>query len=336
MDEYGAETVQNLHFFYDAQSRPAFVEYDGTKYRYLHTLQGDIVGIVDGNGNLVVEYKYDAWGKPIATTGSMADTLGKYNPFRYRRYIYDDENNLYYLENRYYCAVISKFINVDSKIGTEAAPFAHGLWVYCRNNPVCYYDPDGNDPWHLIIPNWGYIHREVQTYLRKLYELMEEVSVINLPNGKTGRIDLLSREGEVYEVKPNNTKALQRGEKQLANYIGGALKHPNLLSTSAALRAGSRVFHDTFTSSDGRFTIDVESFGNGLIGYNFQTVQKIITEKASEEIISLADLIPIGSGILAIISGACIVSDSATPSGFGGGSFGGGSSSGGGAGRGRH
>ena len=165
---------------------------------------------------------------------------------------------------------------------------------------------------------------------------MKEVSVINLPNGKTGRIDLLSRKGEAYEVKPNNAKALQRGEKQLVNYIGGALKHPDLLSASAVLRAGSKVFHDTFTSSDGRFTIDVESFGNGLIGYNFQTVQKVITEETSGEIISLADIIPIGSVISAIISGACIVRDSATPSGFGGGSFGGGSSSGGGAGRGRH
>lgn len=45
---------------------------------------GDIVGIVDAAGNLVVECKYDAWGKPISTAGSMADTLGKLNPFRYR------------------------------------------------------------------------------------------------------------------------------------------------------------------------------------------------------------------------------------------------------------
>ena len=53
-----------LHFFYDAQSRPAMVEFNGTFYSYVHNLQGDIVGIVDSAGNLVVEYKYDAWGNP--------------------------------------------------------------------------------------------------------------------------------------------------------------------------------------------------------------------------------------------------------------------------------
>ena len=40
-------------------------------------MQGDIVGILDNSGNLVVKCKYDAWGKLLSTTGSLADTLGK-------------------------------------------------------------------------------------------------------------------------------------------------------------------------------------------------------------------------------------------------------------------
>ena len=27
---------------------------------------------------------YDAWGNPLTTTGTMAGTLGKLNPFRYK------------------------------------------------------------------------------------------------------------------------------------------------------------------------------------------------------------------------------------------------------------
>ena len=53
-----------MHFFYDAQGRPAMVEFNGALYSYVHNLQGDIVGILDNAGSLVVEYKYDAWGKP--------------------------------------------------------------------------------------------------------------------------------------------------------------------------------------------------------------------------------------------------------------------------------
>lgn len=67
-----------------------------------HNLQGDIVGILDSTGALVVEYKYDTWGKLLGTTGSLADTLGRRNPFRYRGYIYDEESALYWVKNRYY------------------------------------------------------------------------------------------------------------------------------------------------------------------------------------------------------------------------------------------
>lgn len=32
----------------------------------------------------MMAYTYDAWGNPLTTTGTMADTLGKLNPFRYK------------------------------------------------------------------------------------------------------------------------------------------------------------------------------------------------------------------------------------------------------------
>ena len=135
---------QKMHFFYDAQSRPAFVEYNGTKYRYLHNLQGDIIGIVDGNGNLVVEYRYDAWGKPISITGTLKTTLGELNPFRYRGYVYDGETGLYYLRSRYYDLAVGRFVNADAVIdrGYSGAT----LFTYCRNKPIGYCDESGNRP----------------------------------------------------------------------------------------------------------------------------------------------------------------------------------------------
>jgi YD repeat-containing protein len=55
----------SLHFFYDASNKPAIVDFNGTKYAYVHNLQGDIVAILDSNGSVVVQYKYDAWGRII-------------------------------------------------------------------------------------------------------------------------------------------------------------------------------------------------------------------------------------------------------------------------------
>ena len=144
-------TVGNdkLHFFYDNSSRPAKVDFNGTPYIYLHNLQGDIVGIIDKSGVLVVEYKYDAWGKLLSTTGSLADTLGIRNPFRYRGYVYDTESGLYYLRSRYYSPSVGRFVNADdcNLIYSSAKLLTDNLFAFCENNPVSGYDPDGTFNW---------------------------------------------------------------------------------------------------------------------------------------------------------------------------------------------
>ena len=143
-----------LHFFYDAQSRPAKVSYNGTIYTYIHNLQGDVVGLLDNSGDLVVEYKYDAWGKPIAATGSLAATLGKRNPFRYRGYVYDEETGLYYLRSRYYNPVVGRFVNEDGAV--IPGLLCTNLFAYCSNNPLSRVDTSGygwNEFWQSV-GNW--------------------------------------------------------------------------------------------------------------------------------------------------------------------------------------
>ena len=109
--------ADELHFFYDAQNRPAVVVYNGTAYAYVKSLQGDIVAILDENGNTVVSYGYDAWGAPLWCTGELAETLGKVQPFRYRGYVFDEETGLYYLRSRYYNAERCRFLNADIDMG---------------------------------------------------------------------------------------------------------------------------------------------------------------------------------------------------------------------------
>ena len=94
--------TNTMHFFYDAQNKPAVVVHNGKPYGYLYNLQGDVIALIDSSGNRVVEYRYDAWGRILSKTGTMADSLGTINPFRYRGYVYDGETGLYYLRSRYY------------------------------------------------------------------------------------------------------------------------------------------------------------------------------------------------------------------------------------------
>ena len=134
-----------MHFFYNSEKRPAMVEFNGTLYSYIHNLQGDIVGIVDSNGNLVVEYKYDAWGKPV-TTQTISDSyevLAELNPFRYRGYVYDEESELHYLKARYYCSSWYRFLSSDAAIYDSKRVGENNLYTYCSNRPVIFYDPTG-------------------------------------------------------------------------------------------------------------------------------------------------------------------------------------------------
>ena len=94
---------------------------------------------IDLNGNEVVKYVYDPWGRILSTTGSLASTLGTHQPFRYRGYVYDVETGLYYLRSRYYNSVWGRFISADIVI-------CHNLFCYCKNNSVCLSDAKGKNP----------------------------------------------------------------------------------------------------------------------------------------------------------------------------------------------
>ena len=147
--------VDKLHFFYDAQSCPAKVRFNGTIYTYIQNLQGDIVGILDNSGNLVVEYKYDAWGKLLSTTGSLADTLGKRNPFRYRSYVYDEESELYYLRSRFYSSEWRRFMNADGCFGALSRLHSLNLFLYCCNAVITAVDDTGRSPRGIMGPIIG-------------------------------------------------------------------------------------------------------------------------------------------------------------------------------------
>ena len=135
--------TDEMHFFYDAQNRPAVVVYNGRAYAYVKSLQGDIVAILDENGNAVVSYGYDAWGAPLWCTGELAETLGKVQPFRYRGYVFDEETGLYYLRSRFYSPSINRFTNCDSEFDANSGLLCASQYIYCANNPIVFMDELG-------------------------------------------------------------------------------------------------------------------------------------------------------------------------------------------------
>ena len=134
-----------LHFFYDAQNRPAVGVYNGVPYAYVKSLQGDIAAILDESGNIVVSYGYDAWGAPLRCTGELAETLGKVQPFRYRGYVFDEETGLYYLRSRYYSSECCRFVISDNSTGAIGKLIRSNTYAYCENNAPNKVDDDGRE-----------------------------------------------------------------------------------------------------------------------------------------------------------------------------------------------
>jgi RHS repeat-associated protein len=132
-----------LYFAYDASGTPMSVTYNGTNYYYATNLQGDVTAILNTSGTAVVQYTYDAWGKLLTTTGSMASTLGAHNPLTYRGYVYDNESGLYYLQSRYYNPALGRFLNADAFIATGQGILGNNMFTYCSNNPANRIDTSG-------------------------------------------------------------------------------------------------------------------------------------------------------------------------------------------------
>ena len=133
-----------IEFIYD-NSGVAGIVYNNATYVYRKDGQGNIAALIDSSGNVVVEYKYDAWGDHvIVLSDSSNENLAKANPFRYRGYYYDEETGLYYLKSRYYDPETGRFITIDdiSYIDPETINGLN-LYAYCGNNPVMNVDPNG-------------------------------------------------------------------------------------------------------------------------------------------------------------------------------------------------
>ena len=145
----GSTTTSKLRFSYDANGKVVAVNYNGNYYYYLRNAQSDIVKLIDKTGATVVEYRYDSWGKLLSTSGSLASTLGKNNPFRYRGYVYDEETGFYYLQSRYYNPEVGRFISSDVLLSTGQGVLGHNAYAYCGNNPIVREDTQGN-LWGLI------------------------------------------------------------------------------------------------------------------------------------------------------------------------------------------
>ena len=141
-------------YLYDGDGQLTAMTYKGKDYYFIRDNLRVITGLVDSEGKAVVNYRYNSWGKLLSITGSMAESLGKDNPYRYKGYYYDEETGMYYLKNRYYDPEICRFISADDVTVMIDSPMSLGdknLYAYSDNDPINKKDEDGDLPQFVVM-----------------------------------------------------------------------------------------------------------------------------------------------------------------------------------------
>mgnify|MGYP003303447523 CR=1 FL=1 len=152
-DDQTSANDATIKMIYDCEDKPVGYELinEDENFRefmmFEKNLQGDIVGVINGEGEKVLAYSYDAWGNVTTTIlGGVIETVKAilYTPITYRGYMYDFQLGLYYLQSRYYNPTYGRFLNADSIMKT-GEPLGANIFAYCGNNPVNYVDYEGRD-----------------------------------------------------------------------------------------------------------------------------------------------------------------------------------------------
>lgn len=152
-------TNYELYFFYDCKGALSVLQYyihsgttvNGYTYYVASNAFGDVTGLYGADGVLRVAYEYDAWGNVISVTDAdenkitNPNSIAHRNPIRYRGYYYDTETGFYYLQSRYYCPKIGRFLNADNLMSDVGGVILGcNVFAYCQNNPINKYDPTGH------------------------------------------------------------------------------------------------------------------------------------------------------------------------------------------------
>lgn len=134
-----------LDFLYDENNELfGFVKDSQDKYFYIRDTFKNILGIVNENGELIVQYSYDAYGKCLSVSGNLASTIGILNPIRYKGYYFDSESGMYYCKFRYYVSDWCRWLNIDNALYMQTDKInGLNLYSYCGNNPVSNLDKNG-------------------------------------------------------------------------------------------------------------------------------------------------------------------------------------------------
>ena len=168
------------------------------------------------------------------------------------------------------------------------------MFAYCLNNPVNYVDPTGT----LAYP--GEIHNEVVRRIAEKYGYYKEQFIL-YEGGGFGRADLISSDGQVWDVKRDKPRQIKAGKNQVAKYVSNTWKNSPDTSLSVG---GNQIAADSFYYKSGLVTYKVtyKYVGDGVVAYDY-CVWEVDTKTITNAVLAVAAGAVSALAVVAAVSG---------------------------------
>jgi RHS repeat-associated protein len=114
-----------------------------------------VTSLSSSAGALANTYTYDSFGNVTNSAGTL------HNPFSYTARESDTETGLYYYRARYYDPILGRFTREDPR---KEVVRGLNFYVYVRNSPLNFIDPDGRDPCGWLCQLWKWLKLGKNTY----------------------------------------------------------------------------------------------------------------------------------------------------------------------------
>lgn len=286
-----------LDFIYNACGLIVGLSTNEGNYFYMRDITGNIIGLIDQEGEYVVKYTYNAWGKILEKQILKDCIASRHNPFVYKGYFLDEETGFYYLNSRYYSPELHRFISVDNfnNLITNNL-IGLNLYCYCLNNPIMYFDYFGNTPlWVTIITTafediLNFYSFALKISLKSLKQIPMEIAKKLARKGghvQSARSIIRARQSTI-----NKTRDLMNKTSNFAKKFGKAMLIVDIIwTTSENILSGNK---DWFTDSiiDAGISIGIYALGCiPYVGWAIAIVATIATICFDDEIEEFKDFI---------------------------------------------
>lgn len=171
---------QKEQFFY-WDKNVAVMEEAGRDSYYLHDDLGSPMLLADGEGEIRESYGFDEFGQNLYNS-----TEGQRQPFGYTGYQMEDAGDLYFAQARRYDAKVGRFVSEDKVKGNAFLPITINAYLYCRNQPLKYVDPSGNDCYYFYLPEWENEAKNDRRQLAEAYGLdYSEIHLVEVTDNQS-------------------------------------------------------------------------------------------------------------------------------------------------------